>query len=126
MAHVCKALVFNPVLGQFRAIILCSTWAEGKVIVWPGAGPENICYVGHQSLSLLQLQPQLWFSQTLVNHVVLLFSDVLINCTSFSRLALNVVINVDMYSRNFMRNGHSCLLKIYKLLQNVYSSEMYR
>ncbi len=40
------ALVFNPVLGHFRAVILCGTWAEGKVIVWPGAGPENICYVG--------------------------------------------------------------------------------
>lgn len=41
----CVALVFNPVMAHFRAVILCGTWAEGKVIVWPGAGPENICYV---------------------------------------------------------------------------------
>ncbi len=66
---------------------------------------SDICEAPHQSLSQLQLQ--LWFSQTLVNHVVLLFSDVLINCTSYSLLALDDVINVKMYRRDFMRNGIS-------------------
>ncbi len=80
---------------------------------------SDICEAPHQSLSLLQIQ--LWFSQTLVNRVVLLFNDVLINCTSFSLLALDDVINVKMYRSDFMRNGHFCLLKIYKSLQNVFS-----
>ncbi len=60
---------------------------------------SDICEAPHQSLSQLQLQ--LWFSQTLVNHVVQLFSDDLINCTSFSLLALEIVINVKMCRNNF-------------------------
>lgn len=37
----CVALLFNPVVGHFRTVILCSSWAEGKVIVWPGAGQKT-------------------------------------------------------------------------------------
>ncbi len=41
MAHVWPLSLIH-----FRAVILCGIWAERKVFAWPGAGPENICYVG--------------------------------------------------------------------------------
>jgi len=38
-----KSVPFEKVQPQRQ---LECTWAEGKVTVWAGAGPEKICYVG--------------------------------------------------------------------------------
>jgi len=42
-----KSLPFEKVQPQWQ---LECTWAEGKVTVWAGAGPEKICYVGWWSV----------------------------------------------------------------------------
>jgi len=48
-----KSVPFEKVQPQWQLLYLFfweCTWAEGKVTVWAGAGPEKICYVGWWSV----------------------------------------------------------------------------
>lgn len=40
-AGLLLAMAHQSDLGHSRAIILCGMWAEGKGVVWTGAGPEK-------------------------------------------------------------------------------------